>query len=88
MRRVILPILAGSGSKDYSFRDLEYVRDLGLVALKARCTWLCEQQNTGGRTRYRVPALATDASHSATPEGAGEDYRQSTGPKAVDPNKP
>ena len=32
VRRVILPMLAGSGAKDYSFRDLEYVRDLGLVA--------------------------------------------------------
>ncbi|MXY67966.1 MAG: hypothetical protein F4Y47_05325 [Acidobacteriia bacterium] len=32
MRRVILPMLAGSGAKDYSLRDLEHVRDLGLVA--------------------------------------------------------
>ncbi len=32
VRRVILPMLAGSGATDYSFRDLEYVRDLGLVA--------------------------------------------------------
>lgn len=32
VRRVILPMLAGSGAKDYSLRDLEYVRDLGLVA--------------------------------------------------------
>ena len=32
VRRVILPMLAGSGDWDYSFRDLEYVRDLGLVA--------------------------------------------------------
>ncbi len=32
VRRVILPMLAGSGNWDYSFRDLEYVRDLGLVA--------------------------------------------------------
>ena len=32
VRRVILPMLAGTGAKDYSLRDLEYVRDLGLVA--------------------------------------------------------
>ena len=32
VRRVVLPMLAGSGDWDYSFRDLEYVRDLGLVA--------------------------------------------------------
>ena len=32
VRRVILPMLAGAGAKDYSLRDLEYVRDLGLVA--------------------------------------------------------
>ena len=32
VRRVIMPMLAGSGNWDYSFRDLEYVRDLGLVA--------------------------------------------------------
>ncbi len=32
VRRVILAMLAGSGTWDYSFRDLEYVRDLGLVA--------------------------------------------------------
>jgi len=32
VRRVILPMLAGSGDWDYSVRDLEYVRDLGLVA--------------------------------------------------------
>ena len=31
-RRVILPMLAGSADWDYSTRDLEYVRDLGLVA--------------------------------------------------------
>ena len=32
VRRVILPMLAGSADWDYSVRDLEYVRDLGLVA--------------------------------------------------------
>ena len=32
VRRVILPMLAGSETWDYSVRDLEYVRDLGLVA--------------------------------------------------------
>ena len=32
VRRVILPMLAGSHDWDYSLRDLEYVRDLGLVA--------------------------------------------------------
>ena len=32
VRRVILPMLAGSVDCDYSMRDLEYVRDLGLVA--------------------------------------------------------
>ncbi len=32
VRRVILPMLAGSDDWDYSLRDLEYVRDLGLVA--------------------------------------------------------
>ena len=32
VRRVILPMLAGSEDWDYSLRDLEYVRDLGLVA--------------------------------------------------------
>ena len=32
VRRVILPMLAGSRNWDYSLRDLEYVRDLGLVA--------------------------------------------------------
>ena len=32
VRRVILPMLAGSEDWDYSVRDLEYVRDLGLVA--------------------------------------------------------
>ena len=34
VRRVILPMLAGSEDWDYSLRDLEYVRDLGLVADK------------------------------------------------------
>ncbi len=34
VRRVILPMLAGSHAADYSLRDLEYVRDLGLVAAK------------------------------------------------------
>ena len=34
VRRVILPMLAGSTDWDYSLRDLEYVRDLGLVAAK------------------------------------------------------
>ena len=34
VRRVILPMLAGSADWDYSVRDLEYVRDLGLVASK------------------------------------------------------
>ena len=33
VRRVILPMIAGSPGYDYSGRDLEYVRDLGLVAL-------------------------------------------------------
>ena len=32
VRRVIMPMLAGSGDWDYSIRDLEYLRDLGLVA--------------------------------------------------------
>ena len=32
VRRVILPTLAGSATWHYSVRDLEYVRDLGLVA--------------------------------------------------------
>ncbi len=32
VRRVVLPMLAGSDDWDYSLRDLEYVRDLGLVA--------------------------------------------------------
>ncbi len=32
VRRVVLPMLAGSDQWDYSLRDLEYVRDLGLVA--------------------------------------------------------
>ena len=32
VRRVILPMLAGSADWDYSVRDLEYVRDLGLAA--------------------------------------------------------
>ena len=32
VRSVILPMLAGSDDWDYSDRDLEYVRDLGLVA--------------------------------------------------------
>ena len=32
VRRVILPMLAGSSDWEYSMRDLEYVRDLGLVA--------------------------------------------------------
>ena len=32
VRRVILPMLAGSADWDYSVRDLEYVRDLGMVA--------------------------------------------------------
>ena len=36
VRRVILPMLAGSVSWDYSSRDLEYVRDLGLVAAQGR----------------------------------------------------
>ncbi len=31
VRRVIMPLLASSGNWDYSLRDLEYVRDLGLV---------------------------------------------------------
>ena len=34
VRRIILPMLAGSADWDYSLRDLEYVRDLGLVAAK------------------------------------------------------
>ena len=33
VRRVILPMLAGSADWDYTLRDLEYLRDLGLVAL-------------------------------------------------------
>ena len=36
VRRVILPMLAGSVNCDYSMRDLEYVRDLGLVATQGR----------------------------------------------------
>ena len=32
VRRVIMPMLAGSEDWDYTQRDLEYVRDLGLVA--------------------------------------------------------
>ena len=32
VRRVVMPMLAGSVNCDYSLRDLEYVRDLGLVA--------------------------------------------------------
>ncbi len=32
VRRVILPMIAGSPGYDYSKRDLEYVQDLGLVA--------------------------------------------------------
>ena len=32
VRRVILPMLAGSGKPSWAVRDLEYVRDLGLVA--------------------------------------------------------
>ena len=32
MRRVILPMLAGSSESAWAVRDLEYVRDLGLVA--------------------------------------------------------
>ena len=33
VQRVILPMLAGSGDWDYTLRDLQYLRDLGLVAL-------------------------------------------------------
>ncbi len=33
VRRVILPMIAGSSGSQYSQRDLEYVRDLGLAAL-------------------------------------------------------
>ena len=36
VRRVILPMLAGSVNCDYSMRDLEYVRDIGLVAAQGR----------------------------------------------------
>ena len=36
VRRVILPMLAGSVNWDYSLRDLEYVRDLGLVAAQGK----------------------------------------------------
>ena len=32
VRRVVMPMLAGSSDWDYTKRDLEYVRDLGLVA--------------------------------------------------------
>ena len=32
VRRVVMPMLSGSDDWDYSLRDLEYVRDLGLVA--------------------------------------------------------
>ena len=32
VRRVVLPMLAGSEDWNYTVRDLEYVRDLGLVA--------------------------------------------------------
>ena len=33
VRRVIGPLLSGGDERDFSARDLEYVRDLGLVAL-------------------------------------------------------
>ena len=36
VRRVILPMLAGSVDWDYSLRDLEHVRALGLVAARGR----------------------------------------------------
>ena len=36
VRRVILPMLAGSVDFDYSMRDLEYVRDPGLVAVQGK----------------------------------------------------
>ena len=36
VRRVILPMLAGFGNWDYSFRDLEYVRDLWLGCSRGR----------------------------------------------------
>ena len=36
VRRVILPMLAGSVNCDYSMRDLEYVRDIGLVAAQGK----------------------------------------------------
>ena len=36
VRRVILPMLAGSVDCNYSMRDLEYVRDLGLVAAQGK----------------------------------------------------
>ena len=32
MRRVIEPLLSGGDERDFSARDLEYVRDLGLIA--------------------------------------------------------
>ena len=36
VRRVVMPMLAGSVDWEYSLRDLEYVRDLGLVAAQGR----------------------------------------------------
>ena len=36
VRRVVMPMLAGSVDWDYSVRDLDYVRDLGLVAAQGR----------------------------------------------------
>ncbi len=32
MRRVIEPLLSGGHEREFSARDLEYVRDLGLIA--------------------------------------------------------
>ncbi|MDE0126187.1 MAG: ATP-binding protein [Bryobacterales bacterium] len=36
VRRVVMPMLAGSVDWEYSLRDLEYVRNLGLVAAEGR----------------------------------------------------
>ena len=36
VRRVVMPMLAGSVDWDYTLRDLEYVRDLGLVASQGK----------------------------------------------------
>ncbi len=35
VRRVIEPLLSGAAQRDYTYRDLEYARDIGLVAVDA-----------------------------------------------------